>query len=309
MKENIAVKYQAHNKIRDPGFQTVAVTVMSLVTLAVILPFLLLFLSSITSERSLLANGYSFFPDELSIDAYKFIFNSKDKILRSYGMTILTTGIGTTLSVFLTVLFAYPLSVKNLPGKKVITFLVFFTMLFNGGLVPTYILWSNYLHIKDTIWGLVLPGILLGAWNILLMRTYFTGNIPDTLFEAAEIDGAGQGRILFSIVFPLGKPIIITITTFTGLGYWNDWTNGLYYITKKPELYTIQNLLNRMVSDLQFLITNSNISSSMAGELARIPATGVQMAIAFVAILPILILFPFLQRYYSKGITLGAVKG
>jgi putative aldouronate transport system permease protein len=282
---------------------------MSLATLAVILPFLLLFLSSVTSEQALLANGYSFLPEEFSLDAYAFIFNSKDKILRAYGMTVFVTVAGTALSVFLTVLFAYPLSVKKLPGKKAITFLVFFTMLFNGGLVPTYTLWSNYLHIKDTVWGLILPGMLIGAWNILLMRTYFAGNIPDSLFEAAEIDGAGQARILFSIVFPLGKPIIVTIATFTGLGYWNNWTNGLYYITKRTDLYTIQNLLNRMVSDLQYLLTNVNVSASMAGELARIPSTGVQMAIAFVAILPILILFPFLQRYYSKGITLGAVKG
>lgn len=301
--------YQVHNKIRDPGFQLAAIFIMSLVTMSIVLPFLLLFLSSITSEQALLTNGYSFFPKEFSMDAYGYIFNSKDKILRAYGMTILITVTGTAISIFLTVLFAYPLSVKKLPGRRIITFLVFFTMLFNGGLVPTYILWSNYLHIKDTVWGLILPGMLLGAWNILLMRTYFAGNIPDSLFEAAEIDGAGQGRILFSIVFPLGKPIIVTIATFTALAYWNDWTNGLYYITKRTELYTIQNLLNRMVSDLQYLIRNVNLSASMAGELARIPTTGVQMAIAFVAIIPILILFPFLQRYYSKGITLGAVKG
>jgi putative aldouronate transport system permease protein len=301
--------HHAHRIIRDPGFQFIAVFIMALVTLAIVLPFLLLFLSSITSERALLANGYSFFPKEFSIDAYGYIFNSKDKILRAYGMTVVVTVVGTGIGVFLTVLFAYPLSVKKLPGRKIITFLVFFTMLFNGGLVPSYILWSNYLHIKDTVWGLVLPGMLLGAWNILLMRTYFAGNIPDSLFEAAEIDGAGQGRMLFSIVFPLGKPIIVTIATFTALAYWNDWTNGLYYITKRTELYTIQNLLNRMVSDLQYVIRNTNLSASMAGELARIPTTGVQMAIAFVAILPILVLFPFLQRYYAKGITLGAVKG
>ncbi|MDR0760643.1 MAG: carbohydrate ABC transporter permease, partial [Treponema sp.] len=252
---------KVNNKIRDPGFQFVAIFVMSLLTLSIILPFLLLFLSSITSEQALLTNGYSFFPAEFSMEAYGYILNSRDKILRGYGMTILTTVIGTTLSTLLTVLFAYPLSVKKLPGKRIITFLVFFTMLFNGGLVPSYILWSNYLHIKDTVWGLILPGMLLGAWNILLMRTYFASNIPDSLFEAADIDGAGQGRILFSIVFPLGKPIIVTIATFTALGYWNDWTNGLYYITKRTELYTIQNLLNRMVSDLQYLIRNVNLSA------------------------------------------------
>jgi putative aldouronate transport system permease protein len=297
------------SRVRDPGFQAIAISVMSVVTLSIILPFLLLFLSSMTSEHALLAHGYSFFPKEFSMEAYQYIFNSGDKILRSYGMTVVITVIGTTLSVLFTVLFSYPLSVKKLPARGVITFFVFFTMLFNGGLVPSYILWSNYLHIKDTLWGQVLPGMLLGAWNILLMRTYFAINIPETLFEAAQIDGASQFRILLNIVFPLGKPIIITIATFTGLGYWNNWTNGLYYITKRTDLYTIQNLLNRMISDLRFLTSNSALSASMAEEIARVPTTGVQMAIAFVAILPILILFPFLQRYYSKGITLGAVKG
>jgi len=295
---------------RNRGYQALANIVMLLVTLMVVLPFLLLFMSSITEENTLLLNGYSFIPAKFSLGAYEYIFRSGEKIFRAYGMTILLTVVGTLVNVSLTALFSYPLALKDLPGRKVITFFVFFTMLFNGGLVPSYIMWSSYLGVKDTVWGLLLPNLLLGSMNILLTRTYFSTSIPDTLYEAAQIDGASQFRVFRSIVLPLGKPILVTIGTFSGLTYWNDWTNGLYYISKNTDLYTIQNLLNKMVTDLQFLAQNSsNMSSDMAAELSKVPSTGVQMAIAFVAILPIILVFPFLQKYYAKGISLGAVKG
>lgn len=295
-------------KNKYKGFQAIAHAVMILVTLCVFLPFLLLFMSSITNETVLLSSGYSFFPKQFSLEAYRYIFRSGDKIINAYGMTLFVTVIGTTVSLIITSLFAFPLSLKDLPFRRAITFFVFFTMLFNGGLVPSYIMWSTYLGLSDTVWGQLLPNLLVSAMNILLVRTYFTNSIPDTLFEAAYIDGASHLRVFVSIVLPLGKPILITIGTFTGLGYWNDWTNGLYYITKRTDLYTIQNLLNKMVTDLQYLSTNSN-ASSVSDALSKIPSTGVQMAVAFVAIFPILILFPFLQKYYSKGIMLGAVKG
>lgn len=295
---------------RNRGYQIMINAVMLLVVVTVVVPFLLLFMSSITDENTLLVNGYSFFPEKFSLGAYAYIFRSGDKIFRAYGMTVLVTLLGTLVNVTFSALFAYPLSLKNLPGKRGITFFVFFTMLFNGGLVPSYILWSNYIGVKDSIWGLLLPGLLMSAMNVLLIRTYFSTSIPDTLFEAAEIDGAGQMTIFAKIVLPLGKPILVTIGTFSGLAYWNDWTNGLYYITKRTELFTIQNLLNQMVSDLQFLSQNAgNVSSDVALELSKVPSTGVQMAIAFVAILPIILIFPFLQKYYAKGIALGAVKG
>lgn len=295
---------------RNRGYQTLANIVMMLVTLMVVLPFLLLFMSSITDENTLLMNGYSFIPAKFSLGAYEYIFRSGEKIFRAYGMTILLTVVGTLINVALTALFSYPLALKNLPGRKIITFFVFFTMLFNGGLVPSYIMWSSYLGVKDSVWGLLLPNLLLGSMNILLTCTYFSTSIPDTLYEAAQIDGASQFRVFRTIVLPLGKPILVTIGTFSGLAYWNDWTNGLYYINKNTDLYTIQNLLNKMVTDLQFLAQNSsNMSSDMAAELSKVPSTGVQMAIAFVAILPIILVFPFLQKYYAKGISLGAVKG
>lgn len=179
-------------------------------------------------------------------------------------MTILVTVIGTLINISLTTLMAYPISQKNIPFKNAMTFFVFFTVLFSGGLVPSYILWIRYFVIKDTIWGLILPTYLLSAMNVLLVRTYFANSVPEALYEAARIDGAGQVRTFISIALPMGKPIIVTIGTFVAIGYWNDWTNGLYYISKRTELYTIQNVLNKMVSDLQFLT-----SSNMGGEYLR----------------------------------------
>ena len=278
-------------------------------TIFIILPFVLLLMSSLTAEDVLLTKGYGFFPQQFSLEAYSYIFKSGDKILSAYGHTILYTVVGTFVNVLITALFAYPLSLKNLPGRRGWNFYVFFTMLFSGGLIPSYMMWTGTFHIKDTIWAQIIPSLLMSAMNVLLVRTYFSTSIPDALFEAAQIDGASQMRIFRSIVIPLGKPILVTIGTFSGLAYWNDWTNGLYYITQATNLYGIQNLLNRMVSDLQFLTSNSSgMSTDAAAVLARTPTTGVQMAIAFVAILPILILLPFLQKYYSKGISLGAVK-
>ena len=295
---------------RNKTFQVVVHGIMVLLCLVCVLPFLLLIMSSFADENWLIMNGYSFFPAKLSADAYQYLLVDSSSIVRGYMISAFVTVAGTCISLVMTTLMAYPLSRKDLPGRYIFSFFIFFTMLFNGGLVPSYILWSNYVGVKDTIWGLLLPNLLMGAMNILLIRTYFSTSIPDTLFEAAQIDGASQVRIFTKIVLPLGKPILVTIGTFSGLAYWNDWTNGLYYINKKTELFTIQNLLNRMVSDLQYLSQNSgNVSSDLAAEISKVPSTGVQMAIAFVAILPIILVFPFLQKYYSKGIALGAVKG
>ncbi len=281
--------------------------ILILMVIIVVLPFLLLFMSSITAEKVLVAEGYSFFPKEYSLESYAYILRSGGSILKSYGVSILVTVIGTLVHVALASMMAYPLALKNLPGRKALTFFVFFTMLFNGGIVPSYLMWSGYFGIKDTLWAQLLPNLLLSGWNILMIRTYFSTSIPDSLYEAAEIDGASQFTIFRTIVLPLGKPILITVGTFAGLGYWNDWTNGLYYIVRNKEVFNVQNLLNQMVSNLQFLAQST--SSNTAGAAAAIPTTGVQMAIAFVAILPIMLIFPTFSKYYSKGITLGAVKG
>ena len=216
------------------------------------------------------------------------------------------TVIGTSINVAMSALLAYPLSLKNLPGKRILNFYIFFTMLFNGGLVPTYLMYTGIFHINNTLLAYIVPGLLMSAMNVMLIRTFFATSIPDALFEAAQIDGASQFQIFFKIVLPLGKPILIAMGLLSGLGYWNDWTNGLYYI-RDTKLYGIQNLLNKMISDLTALTQNASGASTVA--IADIPSASVRMAIAFVAMLPILCLYPFLQRYFTKGIALGAVKG
>ena len=271
-------------------FQIGINAVLILVTLMVVLPFLLVFVSSITDENVLIRNGYSFFPEKISFYAYQYIIRQGDKILRAYGVTILATFLGTILNVAMSALMAYPLSVRTLPYRRGITFFIFFTMLFNGGLVPTYLMYVNYFHIKNTLWALVIPNLLLSANNVLMIRSYYMTSIPDALFEAAKIDGAGHLRIFLSLVLPLGKPILVTMGLFSGLAYWNDWTNGLYYLSGNAgqKLYSIQNLLNQMITDIQYL-ASGKVAGNIGAEVAKLPATSIRMAIAFIAMLPLFI--------------------
>lgn len=289
-------------------FQVLANTVLIIFTLLVIIPFILLFMSSFTDESTLIRNGYAFVPQKFSVEAYAYIFKNANKIFRAYGITILVTVVGTFANIMMSTMIAYPLSLEKLPGRKIITFYLFFTMLFNGGLVPSYLMYTNYFHIKNSIWALIVPNLLLSAMNILLIRTYISGSIPAELFEAAKVDGANEFVVFFKLVIPLSKPIIVTMGTFAGLGYWNDWTNGLYYLTDS-KYYSIQNLLNKMITDIQVLASNSAMASQASSEIAKLPTVGVRMAIAVVAMLPIFAVFPFLQKYFQKGIALGAVKG
>lgn len=289
-------------------FQVLANTVLIIFTLLVIIPFILLFMSSFTDESTLIRNGYAFIPQKFSLEAYAYIFKNANKIFRAYGITILVTVVGTFANIMMSTMIAYPLSLEKLPGRKIITFYLFFTMLFNGGLVPSYLMYTNYFHIKNSIWALIVPNLLLSAMNILLIRTYISGSIPAELFEAAKVDGANEFVVFFKLVIPLSKPIIVTMGTFAGLGYWNDWTNGLYYLTDS-KYYSIQNLLNKMITDIQVLASNSAMASQASSEIAKLPTVGVRMAIAVVAMLPIFAVFPFLQKYFQKGIALGAVKG
>lgn len=292
-KSNIRYQYMLH-------------TILLMITLCTVLPLLLLFISSISSESSLLVNGYSFFPKEFSMDAYRYILSNSGTVFRAYGITILVTICGTILNILLSSLMAFPLSIKKLPLRNLISFYVFFTMLFNGGLVPAYLMWTGTFHIKNTLFALIVPNFMLSAMNVMLIRTFFMTSIPDALYEAAKIDGAGYLRIFKNIVIPLGKPILVTTGLFSGLAYWNDWTNGLYYITKS-QYYSIQTLLNKMIQDIQAIQANTMASANSAA--MAVPTVSIRMAIAFVALLPILMIYPLLQKYFANGIALGAVKG
>lgn len=287
-------------------FQIWANIIMILLTAFCVLPLLFLLSSSITQEQALILNGYSFIPSRIDFSAYRYILLDSTQLIRGYGISALVTVVGTLANLTLTTLFAYPISRRDLPGRNIIAFFLFFTMLFNGGLVPTYIMWTQTFHIKNTLWALIVPNLLMSAFNVIMMRTYLTGNIPEEVIDAAKIDGAGEGRILLTIVLPMSKPILSTLALLVGLGYWNDWMNGLYYINK-DKLYSIQVLLNRMLLDTQFLM--SSASQRMSIDTSQIPSTGIKMAIAVMGILPVLVVYPFLQKYLVKGIAIGAVKG
>lgn len=281
---------------------------MVILSLCCIFPFLLLIVSSITDEQELIRNGYTLFPKALSLNAYQYMFKSSNKIISAYGITILSTVVGTVCGLSMTILMAYPLSRRDLPGRNGLAFYVFFTMLFSGGLVPTYIMYTRYIKVSNTIWALIIPSLVVNAFYVIMMRTYFSTNIPEAVIEAARIDGAGEFRILLTIVLPMSVPMVATMTLLIGLSYWNDWKNGLYYLQQNKSLYSIQVLLNDMLRDVQAL--KSGMDAAAAAEItANMPSTGIKMAIAVVGVLPVLVVYPFFQKYFVKGITIGAVKG
>lgn len=293
----------------EKRFQIIGNIIMVLLSAMAILPMLLMLISSLTSNEALVRNGYSFWPQEWSLEAYEYIFGTGNSVVHAYGISIILTAVGTLCSLVITTLLAYALSKKGLPGKGVLTFYVFFTMLFNGGLVPTYMNYTNTFGMKNTFWGLLVPGLLANGFNILLMKSYFVTGVPDELLEAAYIDGATEFKTFYKIALPLAKPIVATIGLFAGIAYWNDWQNGYIYLTKRTDLYSIQNLLNRMIQNIQFLTQSAaNVSNANVG-LSTIPAVSVRMAMAVVGILPIIIIYPFIQNNFVKGITLGGVKG
>lgn len=292
---------------KNKGGQIALNIIFIFLTVAALAPFLLLIASSLTSESSLMEYGYGFFPRQFSLDAYVYLFKSSTKILRGYGITIFVTVAGTAVSVLITTLFAYPLSRKELPFRYAFSFFVFFTMLFNGGLVPSYMMWTQTFHIRDTIFALLLPNLLMNAFYVIMMRSFFMANIPDALVEAARIDGAGEYKILFKVVFPLSKPMLATLSLMIGLGYWNDWMNSLYYISDE-KLYSIQAILNTIITNIQFLTSGqSTVSSGL--DISKLPNVSVRMAIAVIGIVPILLIYPFFQKYFVKGIVVGGVKG
>lgn len=292
---------------QEKAFNAAAHIVLIFLSLLALIPFWLLVASSFMEESAVTTKGYQFWPTEFSTAAYQYIFNQFDQIGRAYGVTILVTVIGTVGAILIVAMFAYGLIQKNVPGVKLIFILVLITMLFSGGIVPTYYVYTNVLHMKNTIWALIVPNLLMNSFNVILVKNYFQNNIPGELLEAAEVDGANHFKIVFKIVMPLGKPILATVGLLAGVAYWNDWNNGLYYITDE-KLYSIQQLLNKMNDNIQFLANNaSNLGSTVT--MGNTPSATIRMAIAVVAILPILIAYPFFQKYFAKGITMGAVKG
>lgn len=278
--------------------------IMTLLGFICLFPLLLVAAVSITDETSLVQNGYSLFPKDISFSAYEYLLGDIDKIIQAYGVSIFVTVIGCLLSLLVITMYAYPISRNEFKFKKVFSFIVFFILLFNGGLIPVYIVYTKVLGLKDNLIALILFW-MMNPFYVMIARTYFRTSIPDSVVEAARIDGAGQFKTFIQIVLPLAKPVLATIVLFQILWYWNDWYAPMLFIQDET-LFNLQYLMYRTEKNIQFLITNSN--PMVNAGIADLPSQTARMAMAIIAIGPMVAMYPFFQRYFIAGITLGATK-
>lgn len=285
--------------------QIVLNLIFIVLTLLIIYPFLLVVAISFSDETTVMNEGYKLFPSLYSLAAYKFVFKNPLSVLNAYKVTAIFSVICMALSSFLQACIAFAITNKKLKGRMQISFFLYFTMLFSGGLVPSYILNTQYLHLDDTIWIYILPA-LISPWNVFMMRTQFQG-IPDSLYEAAKLDGASMYRILFQMVIPLSKPVLATVALSCFLGKWNDWNTSMLYINNE-KLISLQYLLQRLMQNIQML-QNDTASSMGVANYVDIPSETVRMALAVVVAGPALFVFPFFQKYFVKGLAVGSVKG
>lgn len=275
--------------------------------LSCILPFLFVVAISLTNETALATYGYSFWPKEFSFFGYTYLFDQMNqKIFQALLVTVIVTVVGTLINSTATSLYAYVISRSNFPFRRFFTVFCLITMLFSPGMVANYIVMTNLLQLKDTIWALILP-MAVSPFNIIVMRTFFKRSVSDSIIESARIDGASELRIFIQIVLPLAVPGIATISLFAALGYWNDWFNALLYI-QKDSLVPLQYLLMKIQNNIQYLTQNAGASSQLAGGMASIPGESARMAIVVISTLPIAISYPFFQKYFVKGLTIGGVK-
>jgi len=303
-----ADNYQPYKTLRISSFSnTLFNGYFVFVTLACILPLLLVIMASFTDDMTLRIEGYTLFPSKLSLTAYEFIFRKGDAIVRSFMNSIVITLVGTVAGTFVMALYAYPLSRANFKHRKGFTWYVLITMLFSGGLVPWYIMYTQVLGLLDTMAALVIP-YTMSAWYVLIMRTFYKSALPEEIVESARIDGANEFKIFFSIALPLSTAGIATIGLFTMLAYWNDWYLPLIF-ARSDSLDTIQNYLRRILENIQFLARMAGQLGAITVPVRDLPSETIRMAIAVVAVGPIVFAYPFFQRYFVKGLTIGAVKG
>ena len=282
-------------------------TVFILFSLACILPILLILSVSLTDEAALTEYGYHFIPKVFTLSAYEHLFRDSRMLLQAYGMTILVTALGSFINVTIMTLYAYPLSREDFPFKKAFNFYLLLPMLLTGGLVASYMINVTVLNIKNTLWALLLPS-LGGGFNIFVMRTYFKENIPSELIDATRIDGAGEFRTFFQIVLPIIIPIIATMLLFNVFAFWNNWQNSLLYVNT-PRLYTLQYIMQQALLNLNFMKTNMTNDPNMGEAIKHLPVQSVRMAMVIVGVGPIVLAYPFFQRYFIQGLTQGSVKG
>jgi len=283
-------------------FDIVVYAVAAIFCIYCLYPFAIILGSSFETEANFAIYGFPIIPKEFTTKAYQMVLGDS-QIFKAYGVTIFTTVVGTLISMLLTITMAYPLSLHKLKFRNAITFYVYFTMLFSGGLVPSYLLISRTLGMKDSIWVLIIP-VCFAAWNMFLMRNFFNG-IPPDLAESAYIDGANDLQILWKIILPVSVPGIATISLFYALGYWNQWFNAMMYI-ENNNLVPLQYLLMRMLRNVEAMREMARTTGVSMGD---IPTNSLRMATTVVAIGPVILLYPYAQKYFTSGLTVGAIKG
>jgi putative aldouronate transport system permease protein len=292
----------------SPGVNVLFNLILVLLAAVCLIPLLLVLGISFSAEESIREQGYRLLPRVFSVEGYAYLFRERGTILNSLGMSALVTVTGTTLGILLNSLMGYVLSRREYKLQKFFTWYVFIPMIFNGGLVSTYFIVSQFLGLKNSPWAMILP-LTVSSFNVILCKTFFRTTIPDSIVESAVIDGASQLRVFFQIVLPLSLPVLATIGLFLSFAYWNDWFQAMLYIDN-PRLYTLQAYLNRLLGDINFLAQNVQLMGASAAQLmAAMPKEAARMAIVVVAVLPIACVYPFFQRYFISGLTVGAVKG
>ena len=294
------------NRIRpmtNVGFNVLFVVL----SLMCIIPVIFVFIISISSEDSLRLMGYSFFPMELSGKAYEFLWNERGTIFQAFKISVIVTVLGTILGLILTTSMGYVLSRPQYRLKRFYTWMVFIPMIFNGGMVANYVVVSNFLGLNDTLGALIFP-LAVSSFNIIICKTFFRTTIPDSLIESAKLDGATQFTIFTRIVVPISKPVFATIGLFLTFGYWNDWFQSSLYISNS-KLVSLQALLNNMMKNLEYIANNPGAGLTLQQYKNSMPTESVRMAIAIVIVVPIACAYPFFQKYFIFGLTIGAVKG
>ena len=287
-------------------FNIVLHIVFTIMAACCLFPILLTLSISFSSNKSIVEYGYSLIPKEISLESYKFIFMDPTRILRAYGVTIFNVVVGTTLSVMVIAHVAYPLSRADFKLRKPITYFILFTMLFSGGQVASYMVITTMYHLQNTIWVMIVP-VLMSPWYTVVLRTFFKTGVPIAIIESGKLDGAGELRILWQLVFPIALPGIATVALFQVLLFWNEWNLPLLYIVDS-KLYNLQFLLQQMMQNIQMINENPEFAAQASAGLAEIPSEGARMALCFVAMGPILITYPFFQKYFIQGLTVGSVK-
>jgi putative aldouronate transport system permease protein len=303
--------FAPREKTRDmlalsPATNAVFAILLGVLCILTLIPIYVIVIASLTSEASLLSNGYRLWPEEFSTMAYSFLFGQGSIVITAYKNTIISTVAGTFMSVLMVGLYAYPLSRPNFKFKTFFTFFAFFTMLFGGGLVAYYMVTRQILQIHNSLWALFLPSAFSPFW-VIVMRTFYQTNVPNEIIESARMDGASEWRTLFQIVMPLAVPGLATVALFSAIGIWNNFFNALLLVDE-AKYYSLQFTIYTTLNNIRFLLENADKMSGLVN-VSELPSQTFRMAMAVVTVGPIIFAYPFFQRYFIRGLTIGAVKG